>query len=129
MNSMIGTIGEVVENMKNGLYDFTVDGKCSGCGACCSNFLPLSAKEIKNIKWYIRKHHIKENRHNFAASMEDLTCPFLMDDKAKEKCAIYPVRPEICRNFVCNDPQGARKSKDLLHKEYKPVDMREIFFK
>ena len=127
-SSVIETIKEVVSNMNRGLYDFTVDGKCSECGSCCSNFLPISSKEIKQIEWYIRKHHIKECRHNFTASLMDLTCPFLMDDKAKEKCSIYPVRPEICKSFVCNDPQGARKNKALMHKKYKPVDMRETFF-
>ena len=88
-SSVIETIKEVVSNMNSGLYDFTVDGKCSECGSCCSNFIPISSKEIKQIKWYIRKHHIKECRHNFTASLMDLTCPFLMDDKAKEKCSIY----------------------------------------
>jgi hypothetical protein len=33
--------------MKN---DNTVNGKCSRCGECCSNLLPLSEKEISDIK-------------------------------------------------------------------------------
>ena len=36
-SSVIETIKEVVSNMNSGLYDFTVDGKCSECGSCCSN--------------------------------------------------------------------------------------------
>lgn len=49
-SSVIGTIKEVVSNMNSGLYDFTVDGKCSECGSCCSRLLPISSKEIKQIK-------------------------------------------------------------------------------
>ena len=49
-SSVIETIKEVVSNMNSGLYDFTVDGKCSECGSCCSNFIPISSKEIKQIK-------------------------------------------------------------------------------
>lgn len=40
----IGEIMEIMDEMESGVYDFTVDGECSGCGACCSNFLPISGK-------------------------------------------------------------------------------------
>ena len=30
--------------------NFTVNDKCSNCGQCCSNLLPMSEKEVKNIK-------------------------------------------------------------------------------
>lgn len=101
---MVGTLSEAFKNMENGLYDYTENGKCTGCGACCSTLLPVSGKEIKEIRRYIKKNHIQEQQHN------------------------YPVRPEICRSFMCNDPHGARQNKKLLHKKYKPVDMRELFF-
>ena len=55
--------------------DFTVEGKCSNCGKCCSNTLPLSAGEVKTIKNYIKKHNIKEQRHNYMVGT-DMTCPF-----------------------------------------------------
>ena len=55
--------------------DFTANGKCSNCGKCCSNCLPLSEAEIKRIKAYIKRHGIKEQRHNFASGV-DMTCPF-----------------------------------------------------
>lgn len=47
---MIGTLQQVYEDMEHGVYDFTKDGKCSSCGACCSNYLPLSSGEIKEIR-------------------------------------------------------------------------------
>lgn len=46
------------------ITDFTFNGKCSNCGQCCSNLLPLSDSEVKRIKQYIKKHNIKEQRHN-----------------------------------------------------------------
>lgn len=44
---MIGTLKQVYEDMEHGVCDFTKDGKCSGCGQCCSVYLPLSPGEIK----------------------------------------------------------------------------------
>lgn len=126
---MIGTLEQVHRYMNNGLYDFTNDGKCSGCGQCCSNYLPISSKEIKEIKRYVKKHHITEQKHNYPSVVAfDLTCPFLDDSKAKDKCLIYSARPEICRSFVCNDPNGASKNKKLMHKKYTAINMRETFF-
>ena len=29
------------------MTNFTKNGKCSKCGSCCSNFLPLTQSEIK----------------------------------------------------------------------------------
>lgn len=37
---MIGTLQQAYEDMESGVYDFTKDGKCSGCGQCCMNYLP-----------------------------------------------------------------------------------------
>lgn len=128
ISDVIEALGDTKRNMESGVFDFTKDGKCVGCGMCCSDFLPISSKEIKQIKWHIQKNHIKEQRHNFPVLGIDLTCPFLDDSQEKSKCTIYEVRPEVCRSFVCNDPHGAQKNKKLLHKKYRPVDMREVFF-
>lgn len=130
---MIGTIEQMLQDMKNGVYDFTENGECSQCGACCSNMLWLSEKEISRIKRYIKKHNIKEQKHVAPAVLVeqpklDLTCPFLNESKKTEKCAIYQVRPAICRCFVCNDPQGARNHPELYEEERVPVSMRETFF-
>lgn len=56
---MIGTIEQMIKDMEHGVYDFTKDGKCSSCGSCCSRYLPISEKELKTIKRYVKKHHIK----------------------------------------------------------------------
>lgn len=108
--------------------DYTVDGKCSNCGACCSNLLPISETDIKRIKAYVKKHKIKEQRHNVLGTKTfDMTCPFR--DEGKKKCLIYEVRPAICREFLCNHTiDDIRKSKIDFHEKYKLVFMRTLFF-
>lgn len=129
---MISTLQQVYEDMEHGVYDFTKDGKCSSCGACCGNYLPLSSGEIKEIKRYIKKHHIKEQKHMIVPTREalwDMTCPFLDTSKEKDKCTIYSVRPKICRCFICNQPPSkVRENKEMFWITRKPCDMRETFF-
>lgn len=106
--------------------DFTVNGKCSNCGQCCSNCLPLSEVEIRRIKAYIKKHNLKEQRHNFASGI-DMTCPFR--DERNKKCTIYEIRPAICREFMCNHTHDdIMKSKLDIHKINCVVFMRAEFF-
>ena len=71
---MIGTIEQMIKDMEHGVYDFTKDGKCSSCGSCCSNYLPLSSKELKEIKRYVKKAYIqpKEQIHLATALMHDM---------------------------------------------------------
>lgn len=129
----ITTLGAILDEMENGVYDFAENGKCIGCGQCCSNYLPISSREKKEIRRYIEKHGIKENKAkaNFLAKQPeiDMTCPFLDNSKPNDKCEIYEVRPQICRIFQCNIPPSKVKvNKELFHKKYMPVDMRAEFF-
>lgn len=106
--------------------DYTCNGKCSNCGQCCSDLLPLSDREVKAIKAYIKNHPIKEQRHN-AATGVDLTCPFR--DERTRKCLIYAVRPAVCRTFVCNQPLlEMERNKMRFHTVNKIVFMRTEFF-
>lgn len=128
---MITTIKQTINDMERGVFDYTQDGRCSGCGQCCSNFLPLSDREIEEIRKYIKKHHIAEQKHFVptAKPTMDWTCPFLRDEEPKEKCAIYPIRPKICRVFQCNQPPSKiKENKELFWKTHKACDMRETFF-
>ena len=106
--------------------DFTINGKCSQCGQCCSNLLPLSDKEIARIKAYIKKHGIKEQRHN-ALMTVDMTCPFR--DERNKKCLIYAIRPEICRVFQCNQERDVIVANKMrMHGVNNVVLMRNEFF-
>lgn len=124
-------IKQIISDMEHGVYDFTKDGKCVGCGNCCSNLLPMSEGEINQIRHYIKKHDIKQHR-KVAPTVKpfiDMTCPFLDDMKEYDKCTIYPVRPQICRNFICNKPPSkARKDKALFNQNRRTVNVRNEFF-
>jgi len=120
---------DVLQDMKSGVLDFTVDGKCSNCGQCCSNFLPIGASEIKTIRRYMEKHHIKPEvrRYPTKEKMMDFVCPFRSE--GEKKCTIYPVRPAICRDFQCDKPRKEIfADKAMYHGKYKIVDMRAEFF-
>ena len=123
-----GSLDQMLAEMKAGVYDFTVDGKCSNCGACCSDFLPISKHDIEQIKRYMDKHDIKECvKTVLMADTFDMTCPFRSD---KDKtCTIYPVRPTICRDFRCDYPWKKISCTKKLHESrFEIVSMRTVFF-
>lgn len=125
----IGTLDDMISETTDNVQDFTVDGECSNCGNCCSNFLPISDREITRIKRYIERHDVKEQIRCFptAAPMVDMQCPFR--DEITKKCLIYPVRPAICVDFRCDKQETEiRLNKSLYHGKYAPVDMRFVFF-
>lgn len=125
----ISMLEQVRKDMEHGVYDMTDNGKCTGCGNCCSNLLPMTEKEINTIRQYIKKHHIKECKHGIplAEPVIDLTCPFLDDSKKTEKCRIYEVRPHICREFICC--QSERKPIDLeWGMKARVMNVRETFY-
>lgn len=74
---MVRTIQQAIQDMEQGVYDFTDNGKCIGYVACCSNCLPMSSKEIKEIHRYIKKHHIMQKKHNppTVQPIFDMSCP------------------------------------------------------
>ena len=89
--------------MENNVYvtNNCKNGKCSGCGECCTDFLPLTKHEIKVIEEYLIKHpEIKEQYKNLSQDFFDVRCAF--HDENTHRCLIYPVRPDICRTFQCN---------------------------
>lgn len=49
MPDVISFLESVQRGMDDNIFNFTKDGKCSGCGGCCSNLLPMSPKEIDVI--------------------------------------------------------------------------------
>lgn len=129
MTTLGAEIRKQLADMESGVYDYTVDGKCSNCGSCCSNLLPVSAKEIKTIKRYIQKHGITEQRHRYPTTnpVPDMTCPFRSE--SERKCLIYDVRPAICRDFQCDKPRKRiQADKAMYHGRFEPHDMRETFF-
>ena len=129
---MIGTMEDVRRDVEHGVYDNTDHGICIGCGECCSNLLPMTDSEVVTIRRYIIKHGIRQRvrKMNFLSDpVMDMTCPFLDDSKVKDKCTIYPVRPQICKSFNCRmQSQGIppRLTGALLRA--RPMDVRNTFF-
>ena len=106
------------------LINYTVCGRCSNCGECCSDILHLDAKEISKIDVYLKNHKVEQ--HNKGAN--NLKCPFRNDNL--KKCDIYEVRPYICQVFKCDtQPEEAIKKRDLINNKKKPRSMAELFFK
>ena len=126
----VGFLDEVLADMKAGVYDFTKDGKCSNCGQCCADLLPISDEEVRKIRAYIKRNNIKEQRHFLPTVLVpafDLTCPFRSN--AERKCVIYEVRPAICRDFQCDKPRKQIEAdKAIYHGLYFPRSMRATFF-
>lgn len=109
------------------------DGKCSGCGNCCSNLLPLTKSEIVTIKKYIKRHKIKPVDHYSAVTAEksiDWICPFRHEQKG---CLIYEVRPAVCRAYQCNKKpiSIAKNLKDIgiSRSQLNEYNVRNNFFK
>ncbi len=125
----LGTFDEMISDMESGIWDYTVDGKCSGCGSCCSDLLPMSEREVRQIRAYITKNRIKEQKHFVptALPVTDFICPFR--NNTEKRCEIYEVRPAICRDFKCDKPkQGVWANQELYQEEVDIVSVRETFF-
>lgn len=126
-------IAQLHSNQLPEINDFTDNGKCRDCGNCCGNFLPISKEDFIRIKKYIHDHDIHRQKsllmpgpwakptiHNY--------CPFLTDADG-HRCAIYPVRPAICRAWSCHDPIHNNKLRDLvLNNNLKTINMYLAFF-
>lgn len=72
--------------------------QCSKCGQCCSNYLPLTEKEIKQLRGIVKTRKLKPTKRLFETNNYS-TCPFL---DSNNRCIIYEERPNICKQFTCD---------------------------
>lgn len=124
-----GSFDDWVNSEKLGVQDFSNNGKCSNCGNCCSNFLSMTKAEINTIKKYIEEHGILEQKNVFplANPSFDLTCPFRSEKE--RRCLIYPVRPAICKVFMCyHKKEDLYKRRDEISLHCEAVDCRSEFY-
>lgn len=122
----MSNLEDFLHDMKSGVYNFTDNGKCVSCGNCCTALLPVTKEEIKAIKRYIKRKHIKPVENSNVDF--DFTCPFRNDEK--KICNVYEVRPTICRDFKCDKPQKLiddTKEKYNYDNRFHTVNMRSIF--
>lgn len=109
------------------LTDKTYNGHCSSCGECCSRFIPVSKKERKEILRYCKKENIVLSLSGVPLKLEHAQyyiCPFR--NIGTQNCAIYPVRPNICKSFICNQPEKSIRNKEMYLKRYEVIDMFDI---
>ena len=102
--------------------NFTARGTHDGCGECCSRFLPLTAGEAA----VLRLNGAKARPEPEGAL--DMTCPFLTEEK---RCAVYGVRPAVCRAYDCSvHARGGATAfalaRELPRGNYEMHDMREV---
>lgn len=126
------TVNSFKDYIKHGVEDkitnYTIDNKCSNCGNCCNNILPVNKDEIKRIKRYIKEHDIKAVKRFYPTDHKsiDMMCPFRDDDK--KICNIYEVRPKVCRLFLCNNEAEAKKNREKLGNSRHHIDFRQEFY-
>jgi Fe-S-cluster containining protein len=80
---------------------------CINCGECCSGLVVVSTEEVNMIKSYCEVHKIRP-------SNEKWKCQFLT---SLNLCKIYPIRPQICKNFTCKVKRTELPKLDLFIKD------------
>ena len=118
------TIKQVIDSLVSAetkIKDCSTNGKCSKCGECCSNFLPVSQKEINTIQKYVVEHNIRPQKH-MLVMQNTLTCPY----HNGKKCLIYDVRPLICKEFYCYKEPTAKMAEKFKDEEYITVNMWQV---
>lgn len=107
--------------------DLTIGGKCHlGCGDCCTDMIPLTKNEANVIYHYVKSHDIKQERWLEGNNLHHL-CPFL--NRETKACNIYEVRPQVCRNFICNKSRGAlisQRKEGLIRAYYNSLQGNNI---
>ena len=116
---------EIMEKFANGKYkpiNLTCNGKCSKCGECCGNILPIDQEDLEKIKDYVLKNEILPQKQ-ILVMKQKLQCPYYNGNKEKG-CSIYMARPKICRIFKCDEIPGYEQFLTL--KDTIPVNMWEL---
>ena len=115
------TISEIIDSLVKlnvKIKDNSICGKCSKCGECCSNFLPVSQSEVDIIQKYVIEHNIRPQK-TMLVMKNMLTCPYY-DGK---KCLIYEVRPLICKEFYCYKKPNIEMANKFAKEERYPINM------
>ena len=115
------TIEEILKMVLSGNVKITnnsVCGKCSKCGECCTNLLPVTQKELETIQEYVIANEIRPQKQ-MIVMQNRLTCPYY-DGK---KCLIYEVRPLICKEFYCYKKPSAEIGEKFMKEKFITVDM------
>lgn len=94
--------------------------RCINCGMCCTDTLPLTETELQRIREHVRAHGIPDSM------IDPTTCPFR--DPRRKRCAIYEVRPLVCRVYRCTDAISEMEEMMRQFGERQPQSMRAAIF-
>jgi Fe-S-cluster containining protein len=78
---------------------------CDGCGACCRYFPVIVSNNDALFEPQIAllgKPHLQDSTALYLNHGELSPCFFLND---RNRCKIYPTRPQVCREFVAGASQ------------------------
>jgi Fe-S-cluster containining protein len=113
----------------------------AGCSWCCHFTVDVRAVEVFSILDYVQRawtpaqqaaliEQIEENAARLQGldaeqrATLNLRCPFLGEDR----CEIYEVRPQTCRNYHATDASGCRKSfEEPTNLEIDPEFAPEVY--
>lgn len=99
---------------------YACNGACSKCGNCCTNFLPITKKEVSKIKQYVKDNNIQAENRKIGRNII-MQCPFL--NQQTKKCSIYEVRPFACKNFLCSHKDWKKRRKVYMQRaDYNGLD-------
>lgn len=118
--SIIEIINELISKEYKPI-DMSCNRKCSKCGECCSNFLPVTQKEVDIIQKYVIENNIKPQK-NMLVMEQKMMCPYF----SGKECLIYEVRPKICKMFYCYKNPTIKEGQEFVKEEHIPVNMWEI---
>ena len=120
--------------------DHTCNGKCSRCGSCCTEHLPVTRREVEDIRRWLADHPDYQPHYMSWQTGSNLysICPFHNPNTGL--CDIYEVRPYVCRDFICCRKKPNLEKKRLLYakradfnsflsdKDSKMVSFHALFF-
>ena len=112
-------MGLIMKSLKQVLSEddkmtvYACNGTCSKCGNCCTNFLPVTKKEVFKIKQYVKDNNIQAENRIFGNNII-MQCPFL--NQQTKECIIYKVRPFACRDFLCSHEDWKKRREIYMQR-------------
>lgn len=114
---------KLIDQLSPKIEDYSISGKCSKCGECCSRLLPVTKSEMKAIIEYTIKNNIEIQAYMLTAQ-DNWKCPFFNGNK----CLIYEVRPLICKEYYCYNYYKSHENiaPKFIDKKYYSIDMWKL---
>ena len=98
---LLKTLQYTIRTLQFNKLDFPLE--CNRCGRCCttSGHITITEQELAEIKQYLKDNGINKRPHVIrdqdSLSFNGTPCPLY--DKFMKGCLVYPVRPQICKDF------------------------------